>query len=100
MYSIELFHLNIVIHYLKLILCILDSKTVFTRLESKMCIPSYQDFDTLDEAQTACVEDEKCIAVQDYYCDGLGFNLCQEGSITKPKTSNSCIYSKGMHVNV
>ena len=60
-----------------------------------MCLPSYQDFDTLDEAQTACVVDEKCIAIQDYYCDGVGFKLCKEGSITEPKTSNSCIYSKG-----
>ena len=52
----------------------------------------YGDYDSLETAQQACLNDTDCIAVQDEGCDGTGvFHHCKRGT---KGPSSSCIYPK------
>ena len=52
----------------------------------------YGDYDSLETAQQACLNDTHCIAVQDEGCDGTGvFHHCKRGT---KGPSSSCIYPK------
>ena len=63
-----------------------------------MCIPAYRiygEYRSLEDAMDNCYNQDDCIAVYDYLCDGTKLSLCTTGFEERKSKFASCIYKKG-----
>ena len=62
------------------------------------CKGKYNSYSTIGDAETACNEDDNCVAVYDNGCDGGTFYLCPKKYYYR-SSKTSCIFEKMIEGN-
>ena len=68
----------------------------YKRVVDVECITThFKYYDTISKALDACSSDNKCLGVEDMFCDNMNeFSLCKEGIQGVQSAESGCTYKK------